>query len=267
MASIATGIDYDTQGQTKSTGKDMRDRQPDKVGGTDSGDAVRAWESYGQKLVVRDGQSFDQALVDLKAGRLVHIDVWHATCGGPCLSGSGGYGHTMAVAPERSGTSWLVADPWCNPPKWTWWPEAKLRAGAEEWGRRVYGRVFARDATGAETAVQEVVRELMEEFYPGHEDPDPEPTDEVVDTGGGQKILFTSATRTGHRLERLTTTPRSPRRRICGTTTRSGGSSTAPTLSRSALGLLSVVPRRTRVARRPGRSSRAVAHSVATTPR
>ena len=46
---------------------------------------------------------------------MVMLDVWHASTGGPCLSGSGAYGHTMIVAPERSGADWLTSDPWCKP--------------------------------------------------------------------------------------------------------------------------------------------------------
>src|SRR5262245_4263269 len=94
MASIATGIDFQTKGATKSTGAEMRSRQSDQSGGTDSSDAREAWQSYNQSLTVRDGATFDNALADLKAGHFVHLDVWAASVRGVCLSGSGAYGHT-----------------------------------------------------------------------------------------------------------------------------------------------------------------------------
>jgi len=191
MASAATGIDYDTQGRTTSTGKEMRRRSGDTVGGTSSAAAVKAWGSYGQMLVVRNGEDWDSVNTYLKKGRVIHLDVWHASVGGPCLSGSGGYGHTVVIAPEQSGTRWLVSDPWCKPAAWKWWEASKLRAGAEEWGRRVYGRVLTRDATGAEGTIRQVVKELMTEHFPGHEDPNPAPTADLEDTSGTQKILFT----------------------------------------------------------------------------
>ena len=148
MASIATGLDYDTKGAKKSTGARMRTYTDDQAGGTDSGDARQAWSrGYTEGLTIRDGNSFDELLGDLRAGRLVHIDVWHASVGGPCLSGSGNYGHTMVVLPNSKAGSWLVSDPWCNPAKWSRVSETKLRAGAEEWGRQVYGRARSSPTT------------------------------------------------------------------------------------------------------------------------
>jgi hypothetical protein len=177
MASIATGLDYDTRGAKRSTGSKMRTYTSDQSGGTDSGDAKQAWDNgYSEALTVRDGRTFDDALGDLRAGRLVHLDVWHASVGGPCLSGSGAYGHTIAVLPDCSGGSWLVADPWCNPPKWSRVTEAKLRAGAEEWGRQVYSRAAdeADYPSGGPpptdprvlAIVERVVRRLMSEDHP-----------------------------------------------------------------------------------------------------
>jgi len=78
MASVATGIDFESGGATTSTGGAMRARCSDQSGGTDSGDAAEAWASYGQELRVRDGATFGDALADLGAGRLVHLDVWQA---------------------------------------------------------------------------------------------------------------------------------------------------------------------------------------------
>lgn len=193
MASGATGIDYDTLGKQTSTGAKMRTYTSDQSGGTSSSDLDEAWHrGYDNNVAVGDGGSFDDALDALREGRLVHLDVWHKTAGGPCLSGSGAYGHTMAVAPERDGSRWLVADPWCSPAKWVWWEESKLRAGAEEWGRQVFtataGEPDWPDASPAERLVilTRVVRRLMTRAHPGREHPEDE-------TGGspGGPIMFT----------------------------------------------------------------------------
>ena len=209
MASIATGLDYHTRGGDKSTGAKMRSYTSDQSGGTDSGDAVEAWRNgYAETLTVRDGYTFDNLIQDLGKGSAVHLDVWHASAGGPCLSGSGAYGHTMFVLPDQhsDGARWKVADPWCSPGSWSWWPESKLRAGAEEWGRRVYGTAVE-DAdwpTGGDTIgdprhpvalaiIRRIVRLLMDAAYPGAEAPGPGPRTppDWGETGGGKPILFT----------------------------------------------------------------------------
>lgn len=195
MASICTGMDYDTKGAKKSTGAKMRTYTTDQSGGTDSGDAKQAWyNGYHEVLTVRDGNTFDDLLADLRAGRLVHIDVWHATVGGPCLSGGGGYGHTMAVLPDCKDNLWLVSDPWCNPAKWTRVSESKLRAGAEEWGRRIYGRATGgRPWPGNEAALivamRAAAKQHMREFHAGgREDLSPD----IAETGGAQRTMFTT---------------------------------------------------------------------------
>lgn len=212
MASIATGLDYDTHGGKKSSGAKMRTYTTDQSGGTDSADAAQAWANgYGETLSIRDGRSFDDALADLRAGRLVHLDVWHASTApapGICLSGSGRYGHTIAVLPDCLSGSWLVADPWCKPPEWDRVPESKLRAGAEEWGRRVYSAATSEadyptsgavrlegGPDGKLAIVRRVARDMMTRYHPGGpEDPTPDPVATVegfADTGGAQAILFT----------------------------------------------------------------------------
>lgn len=138
-ASIATGIDFDTQGTITSTGKKMRDYSNDPSGGSWAEDGVRAWRNgYEMQLYVDDGEPFDNAIDLLHDGRLVHLEVWSATCGGPCCTSA--CGHVMAIAPESRQNNgeweWLVADPWCKPPKWVWWRQSKLKAGAEEWADR-----------------------------------------------------------------------------------------------------------------------------------
>jgi len=185
MASIATGIAYHTLGKDSSSGAKMRAYQDDQSGGTDSGDARQAWaRGYDEALVIRDGRTWPDVLDDLRAGRLVHLDVWHATAS-VCLSGSGQYGHTMAVAPDCKGGSWLVADPWCKPAKWARLPEATLKAGAEDWGRRV------RDQTGGNTdpvALAIAAKVLMRRSFPEHEDHIPIPR---ADTGGPVPVMYT----------------------------------------------------------------------------
>ena len=203
-ASIATGLDYQERGGKKSTGSKMRSYMDDQSGGTDAGDAAQAWQrGYSETLTVRDGYTFDNALQDLGKGSAVHLDVWHAAAGGPCLSGSGAYGHTMFVLPDQhsDGTKWRTSDPWCSPGRWDWWPESKLRAGAEEWGRRVYGAARAEDdwPTGGGDPRSElrlfilrrIVKRFMTRWHPGAPADEPWPYPIDPETGGGQPILFT----------------------------------------------------------------------------
>lgn len=194
MASAATGIDFQSRGAKRSTGAKMRSYTDDQSGGTDASDAKQSWDrGYSESLRIMNGNPWSSAVADLQAGRLVHLDVWHQTVGGPCLSGSGAYGHTMAVAPEQSGSKWLVADPWCSPGKWVWTEAAKLQAGAEEWARRAGTQAgVATKGPWTKDELERVVRaalELMRAWYPGHEAPPGEPPPE---TGGAQPILYTT---------------------------------------------------------------------------
>ena len=197
--SVAVGLQFQRQAaDPQSSGSAMRSKMPDQSGGTDSGDAVVAWSAYGELLTVRDGQSFDDAVADLQAGRMVHLDVWAASCAGPvCESGDGAYGHTIAIAPERSGGDWLTCDPWCNPPKWAWVPESRLRAGAEEWGRRVFrstGGTPRRRLTPAEriALARLIGRGLMSLYRPDREAPPGYLRRTQPSTGGVQSILYTT---------------------------------------------------------------------------
>jgi hypothetical protein len=210
IASICSGIQFHSLGKIPApTAGVMRTHTSDQAGGTDSADAAEAWQrGYRQSLFIRDGRTWSDAVTDLVAGRMVHIDVWHASAY-VCRSGDGRYGHTMAIAPERSGTRWLVSDPWCLPAKWSWLEGSLLQAGAEEWGRRVY-----RSATGGPdwpvnefgifagwpdfedfddrrwAILRRIVRELMTRYQPdGEHDPSPTP---VAETSGPQPIMFTS---------------------------------------------------------------------------
>jgi hypothetical protein len=197
MASIAMGVDLETKGADKSTGSKMRSYTDDQSGGTDSGDARQAWDrGYDQSLTVRDGNTFDQALADLRAYRAVHLDVWHAACGGPCLSGSGAYGHTIMVLPDYNADGWLVGDPWCTN-GYHRWPESKLRKGAEQWGAEVYGRAadepdYPSDSSGPRdprviVIVARIVKRLMSSA-----DPDkPYGTLQHPGETGGGSILYT----------------------------------------------------------------------------
>ena len=196
MASIATGLDFHTLGKKTSTGAKMRSYSGDPSGGTNSEDAQRSWsKGYSENLIIRDGRTFDDLVRDLKAGHFVHIDVWHRTCDGPCLgNGAGRYGHTEAVAPEYNKGRWLVADPLCSPAEWMWWPESKLRAGAEEWAARVrrgtggnIPRLEPSDPT-TRLLLDAAAKVLMTQFHPGQEAP---VDDDIGETGGGGSIRYT----------------------------------------------------------------------------
>jgi hypothetical protein len=197
MASIATGLDFDTLGAKKSTGARMRAHQSDQEGGTDSGDAKRAWASgYDENLDIQDGKLWSDVLTDLRRFRVVHLDVWHATVGGPCLSGTGRYGHTIVVAPDCVDNNWLVCDPWCSPAKWSRVSESKLKAGAEEWGRRVYGAATSGPGASEHPSLdvlRYIAKRLMSRYHPGddgEEDPSPDPRE----TGGAQQVMYTATT-------------------------------------------------------------------------
>ena len=175
-ASIAMGIDAETRGADTSTGAKMRSYMDDQSGGTDSGDARQAWSrGYDASLTIRDGETFDRALDDLKDNRAVHLDVWHASVGGPCLSSSGSYGHTMIVLPDYTSAGYLVGDPWCTD-GYHRVTTSKLRAGAERWGSEVYGRAAEEPdwpTGGADprselvrAIVRRIVKRLMSEAYP-----------------------------------------------------------------------------------------------------
>jgi hypothetical protein len=189
------GLDYESDGAKKATASKMRSYTSDQSGGTDSGDAREAWDrGYDESLDVEDGKTFSDAIASLRAGRMVHLDVWHKTLADGCISGSGEYGHTIAVVPDYNG-EWLVGDPWCTE-GYERVPESKLRAAAEEWGRRVYGAAAleADYPTGGDPRdpvvlliIRRVVKRLMDRSYPGHI----APIDDYPETGGAQPILFT----------------------------------------------------------------------------
>lgn len=197
MASIAMGLDLETVGGKTSTGSKMRSYTDDQSGGTDSGDARQAWDrGYGASLIVRDGHTFDDALDDLREFRGVNLDVWHATVGGPCLSGSGAYGHNIYVHPDYNADGWAVGDPWCTN-GYHRVSESKLRSGAERWGSEVYGRAldesdYPSGGPGPRDPrvlliVARIAKRLMSEAYPGG------PMGRLIkaDTGGGA-ILYTA---------------------------------------------------------------------------
>jgi hypothetical protein len=192
MAAAAVGLDYETLGGKRSTGAKMRDYSGDTSGGTNTDEIERAWRNgYSEDPTTRDGRPWSDVLEDLEAGRLVMLQVWHATVGGPCLSGSGQYGHGLAVAPERhsDGKRWLVADPWCKPPSWSWVAEDKLRRGAEEWADRCSrsaGGRRLRDIPRAELLA--IIRALYAQWTPAH----PSPHDDPPEVGGAGGVLFAS---------------------------------------------------------------------------
>jgi hypothetical protein len=195
MASISTGLDYETRGAKTSTGGKMRSHTTDQEGGTDSGDAKQAWDrGYAESLLIEDGSPWGDVLTALRAGKAVNLDVWHETVGGPCLSGSGRYGHNIFVLPDCRDNAWLVSDPWCKPPTWVRVSESRLRAGAEEWGRRVFdsagpGELPPPNHPDFRRVLALLVKRLMSRYYPGH----PAPTGQGDgDTGGASMVLFTT---------------------------------------------------------------------------
>lgn len=198
MAAAATGLDYHTLGDKTSTGAKMREFSGDTSGGTNTDEIVRAWDrGYHEEAHDRDGHTFDKVLDDLWDGRLVMLQVWHRTVGGPCLSGDGTYGHGLAVAPEQrldedGHREWLVSDPWCKPPKWVWVDQSKLKAGAEEWATRC-----AREAVGGPGPYPDirdidkrVLRAAVERLFSRFNPNNPAPLKPPPEVGGGGGILF-----------------------------------------------------------------------------
>lgn len=201
MAAAAVGLDFHTLGAKTSTGAKMRDHSGDTSGGTNTDEILRAWDQGYQEIAHdRDGRSFDELLDDLWAGRLVMIQVWHATVGGPCLSGSGQYGHGLSIAPEQrvvadGSRQWLVADPWCKPASWVWIDQSKLKAGAEEWVQHsasgaVSGRGRWPDPRDIPIALLiDAARLLMTRYNAGNPGPVKE-TPPPLGAGGPVPILF-----------------------------------------------------------------------------
>jgi len=203
MASIAMGLDYHTAGDRVATAAKMRTYTDDQSGGTGSDDARQAWDrGYDQSLRVMDGSTFADVLDDLKAGRVVHLDVWAASVGQECLSGSGAYGHTVAVLPDHNGDGWAVGDPWCTG-GYGRIPQADLQRGAEYWGGQVYslaadepdypsGGPGPRDPRVL-VIVQRIVRRLMTQYDPSK----PAPAPPGRDTGGGAVLYTTTKVQSG----------------------------------------------------------------------
>lgn len=200
MATAAVGLDYHTLGKKTSTGKKMREYSGDTSGGTNTDEIERAWHTgYDEDPITRDGQPFSKVIEDLKAGRLVMLQVWAATVGssGMCLSGSGAYGHGISVAPEQNSEGkWLVADPWCDPPKWKWVAESKLKAGAEEWVQHSasgasghYGREWPDPNVIPIGLIIAAAALLMTKYTPSHPSPFLHPPAGV---GGSPGVLFAS---------------------------------------------------------------------------
>jgi hypothetical protein len=199
MATAAVGLDFHTLGGKTSTGGKMRAFSGDTAGGTNTDEIERAWyRGYQEDPVTRDGQPWDKVLSDLWAGRLVMLQVWMATVGGACMSGSGYYGHGIAVAPESRLASdgsreWLVADPWCKPPKWQWLPQSKLRAGAEKWVTKVESGATgpfagARIEDMPRRVLQAIIERLLSQWTAEHPAPE-EPPDGAAGSVG---VLFAS---------------------------------------------------------------------------
>lgn len=172
MAVAATHLDFHTEGAKKSTGAKMRAHQDDQSGGTDSGDAQRAWQrGYGEELVIRDGHYWDKLVEDRSRGWFIELDVWYASLPDRAQA-SASFGHTIGLAPETHSTGkWLVGDPLRE--GWHWMDVADLRGAAEEWGRRILGGASGRTHGGPQIAEADIA--------------------EPVDTGGAVPIRYTTA--------------------------------------------------------------------------
>lgn len=207
-AAAASAIRYELLGGQTDSGTwsgtissgDMRDRSGDSSGGQTSDDIERSWRAYGEDPAIRDGRPFGDVVKDLEAGRGVVLQVWHATTGKVCLSGSGAYGHGLYVNPESRqgdhGREWIVSDPWCDPPKWAWVREDRLRAGAEEWVQHsasgatgAYGRRWPDPSTIELALLKRAARELMDRYHPGHPSPF---VHAPHGAGGSPGVLFVS---------------------------------------------------------------------------
>lgn len=159
MAVAATHLDFHTQGVKTSSGAEMRKRQSDQSGGTDAYDAQRAWLTYNETLVIRNGRYWDSLVADRAKGWFIALDVWYAYLPNRCQV-NGAIGHTVGIAPETSGALWLVSDPLCTVYKWM--DPNDLRRASEEWGRRLgIGK-----ALGYTTAV-ETIEDDMARFPVG----------------------------------------------------------------------------------------------------
>ena len=135
MAVAATHLDFRTNGAKLSTGAEMRKRQSDQSGGTDAYDAQRAWLTYAEPLVIRNGKYWADLLADRAAGRFVTLDVWYAEMPERCQT-NGAIAHTVGIAPETNAAGeWLVSDPLCG--AYRWLRPSDLRRAAEAWGTRM----------------------------------------------------------------------------------------------------------------------------------
>jgi hypothetical protein len=148
MAVAATHLDYHTQGKKTSTGAKMRSLQDDQSGGTDSGDAQRAWSrGYQELLVIRDGSTWERLEDDRALGRFIAVDVLYSFITNRCQQASS-FGHTMGIAPESRSGQWLVSDPLCT--AWKFMDPSDIRRAAEAWGQRVFDLGFSGRTLGCE---------------------------------------------------------------------------------------------------------------------
>jgi hypothetical protein len=110
-----------------------------------------------------------------------------------CPSGTGQYGHTIAVAPEKSGTRWLTSDPWCSPPKWAWIDESLLREASETWGGMCYGEATSGRGSLAEAVLRALMRLAAKRLMSAYRPDAPATVVPPFDTSGsGGRIMFTT---------------------------------------------------------------------------
>ena len=144
MAAAGMALRYH-QGESASNrrGGDMRHHQSDNESGTDLYDAAQAWAHYGESLSIRSGQGWGEVADCHDEGRGI---ILQGT--GGIATGCGDYtgGHAVYVAPEDSGSKWLLGDPECS--GWDWVEESNLKAFAQRLSSGCYFAVTkARSST------------------------------------------------------------------------------------------------------------------------
>lgn len=128
MASGAMALDFDTQGDRKLWGGDLRHHQGDLEGGTDLYDLRDAWAAYGRDLSIRSGKGWDALKSDRADGRCLVVQGEGNVPGSSTFDG----GHACALSPETNADGkWLFGDPLAS--GWQWVSPSAIRDWMEAW--------------------------------------------------------------------------------------------------------------------------------------